>query len=494
MKYLRVLNISLILIFFFTSYSYSQNEKIADVIVDVNNKTVTIPKSFTGLSVDYQSIPYYTGNADKGLNQIFIRLLTNLGTFGNGQGVLRISRGSDFSWWNPGSMPRPKGIIYDINYDWITVTTEIARQTGIKFILGLNFAQGEPKLAKDWIFVTSKLFPKNSIIAYELADAPELFSTKLFYGKDNKSVILKNSGWNFEQFNQEYNNYLIKLKEIIDVKADLAGAGFINKEWLANLNEFVELNKNELNVISQKIYPLGKTYTYKDIIAQSTIQNQIDLVKEYVNQASANSLKYRITELNISETGIANVSNSFYSALWMADFLFELANAGVCGVNVHNTGISYANAFNFYWRDDNKTTAHINPVYYGLVLFSDATQNNSTLLNTEIHSDHNIKAWSSIDTLGTRRITIINKDEFAAGKIMIKVSGADEKGELIRLESEKVTDSLGVRFAGKTFDATNDGVLSGTYKFESIIPNDGTYEIIIPKLSAAVLTIRKDNY
>lgn len=494
MKYLRILNISLLLFFFCLSNSYSQNEKIADIYVDINKKTVVVPKSFTGLSIDYQSIPYYTGNAEKGINQIFIRLLSNLGTFGNGQGVLRISRGSDYSWWNPGSLPKPKGIIYDINYDWITATTEIARQSGIKFILGLNFAQGDPKLGKDWMFVTSKLFPKNSILAYEAADSPELFTNKVSYGDDNKSIILKSSAWNFEQFNLEYNNYLIRLNEMINIPAELAGPAFINKEWLANLNQFVELNKNQLNIVTQKIYPLGKTYSYKDIIAQSTIINQIESVKEYVNEANANSLKYRISELNISETGIANVSNSFYSALWMADFLFELANAGVCGVNIHNTGISYANAFNFYWRDDNKTVAHVNPVYYGLILFSDATQNSSTLLSTDIKTDYNIKAWSSIDSLGNTRITIINKDEIAAGKISIKVNGADEKGELIRLESEKVTDSLGVRFAGKTFDATNDGVLSGTYKFESIIPMDGTYEITIPKLSAAVLTIRKDNY
>ncbi|HEX2787931.1 MAG TPA: hypothetical protein VHP32_08500 [Ignavibacteria bacterium] len=494
MKYLRILNISLILFFIaLSSIASAQNNVIAEVYVDIDKKTITIPKSFAGISIDYESIPYYSGNADKGINQIFIRLLSNLGTYGNGQGVLRISRGSDYSWWNPGGALRPKNIIYDINYDWITVITEIARQSGIKFILGVNFANGDPKLGKDWIFVTSKLFPKGSVIAYEVADSPELFTNKYFYGEDNKSVILKGSGWNFEQFNREYNNYLIRLKEMIDIQALLGGAAFINKDWLANLNQFIELNKEQLNIVTQKIYPLGKTYTHKDIISESTIKNQIELVKEYVAEANDNSLKYRITELNISETGLSNVSNSFYTSLWLTDFLFELATVGVNGVNIHNAGISYANAFNFYWKD-NKSIAHVNPIYYGLILFSEATQNSASLLNTEIKTTSNIKAWSSIDSLGTTRITIINKDESAMGKVLISVSGTSSKGELIRLESERLSDSLGVRLAGKTFDATNDGVLSGTYKFESIIPRDDTYEIILPKLSAAMLTIRKDNY
>jgi len=76
--------------------------------------------------------------------------------------------------------------------------------------------------------------------------------------------------------------------------------------------------------------------------------------------------------------------------------------------------------------------------------------------------------------------------------VNLKVSGLQLPGELTRLNTDLYNDSIGVRLSGKTYDATNDGILTGTYNYESITPFNETYIFEIPKLSALMLTIKPE--
>lgn len=484
-------------IFFFLMFFYTLsinmnlygNDIIANIEIYPDQTLNQIPENFIGISIDYESIPYFNGNAETGINQIFIRLLSNMGIYGNGAGVLRISKGADISWWNPSGVKKPKGIYYDINYDWVTAMTEVARQSSVKFILGTNFAMHDVKLSKDWIFASGKLFPKNSILAFEIGESPDKYSNNYYSTQDLKTINIKSSDWNFEKYNIEYSNFVKSLKNSIQIKTELAGPGFSESDWLQKLNEFITENKNDINIITQKYYYFNKPFTVKELLSEQRLKSEIEKIKNYVSEAKDAGLNYRLTEFNLSENEYSKLNNSFYTSLWMTDILFEFFNLGISGVNIHNKKFDRINLYNFFWKE-NKTVANINPAHYGVVLFSEATQNKSNLIKCETETNINLKCWATKDSTGVIRVVLINKDEIAGGFVNLKIKNSEIPGELVRLNTDSYTDSIGVRLSGKTFDATNDGILTGTYVFERIIPFEQTYRFEIPKLSALMLILK----
>jgi hypothetical protein len=48
--------------------------------------------------------------------------------------------------------------------------------------------------------------------------------------------------------------------------------------------------------------------------------------------------------------------------------------------------------------------------------------------------------------------------------------------------------SRGIRIAGQTFDGSTDGTIKGSFKSETVRrQSDGTFEVVVPPVSAAIL-------
>ena len=79
-------------------------------------------------------------------------------------------------------------------------------------------------------------------------------------------------------------------------------------------------------------------------------------VAPYVATAHAAALPFRLDELNsVSCSGARGVSDTFASALWVLDTLFNLAAVGVDGVNIHTLPGAAYELFNVHpdrgtWR------------------------------------------------------------------------------------------------------------------------------------------------
>lgn len=75
------------------------------------------------------------------------------------------------------------------------------------------------------------------------------------------------------------------------------------------------------------------------------------------------------------------MSDTFASALWVLDTLFNMARVGVDGVNIHTFRKAVYQPFSFThsrggWR------AHVEPMYYGMLMFARAAPTGSRLLPT----------------------------------------------------------------------------------------------------------------
>ena len=116
------------------------------------------------------------------------------------------------------------------------------------------------------------------------------------------------------------------------------------------------------------------------------------------------SEEVRVDEMNsVTGGGVSGVSDTFASALWALDTLFEFDQAGVSGVNVHTIpGTRYAlfdPVAGGGWL--------VRPEYYGLLAFAQMAPAGSTLLRVTPMAG-SVKVWATRST-GRTRITVINE-------------------------------------------------------------------------------------
>jgi hypothetical protein len=168
--------------------------------------------------------------------------------------------------------------------------------------------------------------------------------------------------------------------------------------------------------------------------------------------------------------------------------MFELANVGVDGVNIHTgNGGGYA-LFSFVKENGAYALESIRPEYYGLLLFQLAAPPGSRLLPVSLSTTANLKVWATVDDSGTIRVVVINKDELSSDMVSIEVPG-NGCGDLTRLQSPALDATDGIVLGGQTFDESVDGTLQGEPIAEPVVPSDGIYSFSMPSVSAALLTI-----
>jgi hypothetical protein len=101
----------------------------------------------------------------------------------------------------------------------------------------------------------------------------------------------------------------------------------------------------------------------------------------------------------------------------------------------------------------------------------------------------NLKAWATIDSNGTIRIALINKDESAEGTVAISLAGFGA-GTITRLTAPSYQATTGITLGGQTFDGSTDGTAQGTAYGETVEASGGVYTVAIAPTSAALLTFK----
>ena len=118
-------------------------------------------------------------------------------------------------------------------------------------------------------------------------------------------------------------------------------------------------------------------------------------------------IPFRIAECNTFTGGVPGASDSYASALWSLDFLFECAQGGARGVNFHGGGpkASYSPLM-----DDNTNVVAVRPEFYGILLFTLA--GSGTVYRTKISAGSLNASAYAVKTLAGTSVVILNKDNF----------------------------------------------------------------------------------
>jgi hypothetical protein len=447
---------------------------------------------FVGISFEYPALHLYTGRDPRAVDPVLVALLRQLAP---GQTpVLRIGGDStDSTWWPMRGVIPPGGDTYKLTQGWLRSTQALAADLGAQLILGVNLASGRPALAAGEARALLQGIGRRYIAALEIGNEPDLYGAFPWY-RDRRGQVFRarNRRYDLSEFIHDYSRFAQALPRV-----PLAGPALSGPSWMGGLGRFIS-SENRVKLITYHRYPLRACITdptspgyasIANLLGDSSSAGLAAPVAAYAALAHARGLKFRIGELNSASChGRAGTSDTFASALWALDTLFNLASVGVDGVNIHTLPGAPYEPFEFSQSPTGTWQAIVHPEYYGLLMFARAFPPGARLLAVNAPSGP-VKVWATQGADGTIRVVVINKDPVAAHTVALELPGALSGATLEPLQAPTVASTTGVTLGGQTFaDPTTTGTFPAPESVASLYPTLGAYSIDLPPASAALLT------
>jgi hypothetical protein len=465
--------------------------KPVDVTANVSSTQTgqAMAPGFVGLSLEYSAIHRYLGRNPNALNPVFTQLVSALG---GGSPVLRIGGdSSDHTWWPLPGVVEPVGVSYTLSRDWLATVHRAAAKLNARLILGVNLAADSSTLAAAESRALIRGIGGQYVDALELGNEPDGYTAFAWYRTRTRQVgFARGRGWSEPAFENEFAQWAAAVPDV-----PLAGPADAYVNWMSDLGSLIK-SEPHLGVVTFHRYPLRGCGANATGALAATIPNLLDdnssaglaaSVAPFVSTAHAAGLPFRVDELNSASCGgSAGVSNTFASSLWILDTLFNMASVGVDGVNIHTLpGAAYA-PFSFsvshgVWHGT------VNPLYYGLLMFTQAFPAGAHLVETS-SSASDVKVWSTVDSGGVTRTVIINEARTTA-TVRLDISGRGDRPASVEvLSAPGLSSSTGVELGGRSFAAqTTTGTL-GSLQTTQLAPRQGEYPATVPGDSAVLIT------
>jgi hypothetical protein len=361
-------------------------------------------------------------------------------------------------------------------------------------IMGVNLAGGRPAAAAAEARAFQTGIGRRYIQALEIGNEPDVYGIFPWY-RDRRGRIFfaRAHSYNLTRFIRQFSRWRAALGRTTPV----AGPAFAELTWLSGLAKFIDAERG-LKVLTLHRYPLRACLQDPNDPAYPTIPNLLSdqsssgiaqAVAPYVGPTHASGLPFRVDEMNSAScSGKRGVSDTFASALWVLDTLFNLANVGVDGVNIHSLPGAAYELFTFK-HTSSGWEAFVHPEYYGMLMFAQAFPAGARPLPVSVSPSGPLKVWATHAPDSQTRVVVINKDPANTYQVQLHVAGLSGQAHLERLEAPSVDSTSGVTLGGETFgDETTTGTLPGPPQTETVTPVLGNYTVTLPPGSAALLT------
>ncbi len=459
-----------------------------------------IDDDFTGLS--YESAQLGNPNFFSGDNTDLAGFMRRLGR----SGVLRIGGNtSEYCYWTPNSakqasMPNVESMRAGDKANPIALGLAVGPDTGHKaparvnitplairnlrafldacgwrLIYGLNMGTGTPEdAANEAAYVMDVVGSK--LIAFQLCNEPDLFYRN----------GIRKAGYDFGQFAGEWQRYYQTIRGRVP-DAPFAGPDTAyNNEWLV---PFAKQFKREVAFLSQHYYaegpPTDPSMTIERLLRPNPkLQAEFEGMRETMHESG---LPFRLAETNSCyQGGKPGVSDTFASALWGADLMYQLATQGGTGINFHGGGYGWYTPIAGTQEDGFLAR----PIYYGMLLFAQAGAGQiveSTLEPSE--RTLLLTAYGLRSKTGAIKVAAFNKNLDRGVRLTIEAGQRAQRVTSLRLHAPRVGDTTDAAFGGAPVGA--GGAWSASRE-EILFVENGAAIIELPPASAALITFEPE--
>jgi len=453
-----------------------------------------IPAGFTGLSLEFSAVPAYAGTNPEAVNPVLEQLIRNLDP---GQSpVLRIGGDStDRTWWPVAGLARPGGVRYTLTPNWMSITRSLAQALHARLIVGVNMEANNRRLAAAEAGAFLAGIGRASIRALELGNEPELYGSFPWYqASPGHGVRGRKPGYGPADYTREVTRLAPSLPNV-----PLAGPASGGRKWMTDVAKFVAAEPRLGLVTLHRYATRGcfvsvrspQYHTIGNLLSSTATRGLAQSIAPYVRLRNGHTHPTRVDELgSVNCGGVHGVSDTFASALWALDTLFQLARVGVSGVNFHTFPNAAYEPFSFS-RASGTWQASVKPIYYGMLMFAQAVGPGSQLLNGSGSAGTGVDVFALRTPRQPLRVVLINYRTSGARTIAVRVPVKAATVTLEWLRAPSVTSTTGVTIGGQSFGAeTSTGTLPAAPTQQPVSPTHGHYAVTVPAASAAILTIR----
>lgn len=501
---------------------------LLSAVVSAQGAGWPMPQGFLGVSVEYPALHAYTGSDPRAIDPALLGLLRGLSD--GGPPVIRVGGDStDSSFVPTRAAAGGGGLSYRITPDWLRTTGALAADLDARLILGINLAASSAAIAAAEGRALVRAIGVGHIAALEIGNEPDLYGTFPWY-VDARGRVHRARARSFSlaDYEQQFRRWAAVLPRV-----PLAGPALSGPAWMRGLSAFVA-RAPRLAIVTYHRYPLRACQRNPRAAGYPSIPNLLAArssaalaagLAGYVRIAHRRGLQFRVDELNSASCeGARGVSDTFASALWALNTLFELASVGVDGVNFHTLPGAAYELFGVSRTPRGVWQASVRPEYYGLEMFAQAFPPGARL-ETVRGPGGPVSVWATLAPDGTERVTLINEDPLAEHNVAVAIgqaqapggsgqaptgsgqapggsgqapassgqapggSGGAPLGALELLLAPSLRSTTGVTLGGQTFGAqTETGVLPPPQTYP-VAPTGDVYTVSMPPASAALLTI-----
>jgi hypothetical protein len=338
-----------------------------------------------------------------------------------------------------------------------------------RVIYGLNLWHGTPEnAAAEAAYVSETLGPR--LICFQIGNEPDMDHDP---GSKER--------WTFEHYWERWPIFRDAVMKAVP-SAKFAGPDIAKElEWITEM----AAAKPDLAFLSGHYYaegpPADPKMTLEFLLKRGkdpAAYGECDTVKTATKQLGR---PYRMTEGNSCfHGGKPMVSNTFASALWSADYMLQVAQAGYIGVNLHGGG----NGLYTPIAGDTPQGFVARPVFYGMLLAQRFAGSTFVEANLSGLSDaQNVTAFAARNGAHGVKLALFNK---AAGAVKINIKGLLIAGKARAwwLKAPAIDALDGVTFGGSSIGA--DGAFQPRAESQVSFRN-GRAAIDVPGYSATYI-------
>jgi hypothetical protein len=467
----------------------SAKPELVSISIAPRARTRVVPDSFLGLSTEYWAVPAFERR-----QALFARVLSLIHVRGDGPVMLRVGGDSaDHSFFDPDLRRQPPWM-FALTPGWLRNTSSLLRRAHARVTLDLNLVTGSPLLAARWASIAYRALPRGRLAGFEIGNEPDIYSRRYW-----RAIVARRTSWAADlptrmsagAYSQDFQNYARALATVAP-GVPLGGPALANpaldEHWISTL---LAADRGALGTVTAHRYPLSACVkprsasfpTVARVLSERATAGMAHRIRPAVELAHSAGLPFRLTELNsVTCGGRPGVSDTFATALWAPDALFELLRTGVDAVNVHVRADAINAAFTI-----GRSGLGARPLLYGLILFTRTLGPHARLITLHLHSGRarHLKAWAVLASPRRLSVLLINKgDRAVRARLRLPATGA---ASVQRLLAPAADSRDGELLDGQRLGAGGRWV--GRRQVQQIAGDRGRYTVSVPRWSAALVSV-----